>query len=300
MAMATTCQKIKKITQGRRKIEIKQLENKSTKHVTFSKRRAGLFKKASELCVLCGVDIAIIAYSPGEKAYSFGHPNVDTVLNSYLTGNALPAYSAVNPWPVEEFNKEYAESLKELDDEKKLLADIDQDLTSKKKMGNNNIGFLWDEPIDEMGIEELEQYLAAMKEMRAKATDQYLRMRNSINRLQTSDYKYNGGLGYYNDQGLGDYNRHEYGNNCLSGISGTGEDVGSTSSGGFGLGINNYQFGNPSSGGQIGGDFGASSCTGFGLGNYQFCSNLQISTTAPGSSTGGYGVGDYEHHACRK
>ncbi|KAG6710065.1 hypothetical protein I3842_06G164100 [Carya illinoinensis] len=274
MAMATTDQKIKKITQGRRKIEIKQLENKSTKHVTFSKRRAGLFKKASELCVLCGVDIAIIAYSPGEKAYSFGHPNVDTVLNSYLNGNALPtAYSAVNPWPVEEFNKDYAESLKELEDEKKRLADIDQDLTSKKKMGNN-IGFLWDEPIDEMGIEELEQYLAAMKEMRTKATDQYLRMRNSINKLQTSDYN------------------HGYGNNCLSG-SGTGEDIGSTNTGGFGFGINNYQFGNLSTGGDInGGDFGASSSTtGFGLGNYQFCSNL---STAPGS--GGYGVGDYDHH----
>ncbi|XP_041016307.1 agamous-like MADS-box protein AGL61 [Juglans microcarpa x Juglans regia] len=265
MAMATTDQKIKKITQGRRKIEIKQLENKSTKHVTFSKRRAGLFKKASELCVLCGVNIAIIAYSPGEKAYSFSHPNVDTVLNSYLTGNALPAYSAVNPWPVEEFNKKYAESLKELEDEKKRLADIDEDLTSKKKM-RNNIGFLWDEPIDGMGIEELEQYLAAMKEMRAKCQRQQIR------------------LGDYHDH-------HEYGN-CLSG-SGTGEDVGSTSSGGFGLGINNYQFGNLSStGGDNGGDFGASSCTGIGLGNYQFCSNYL--STAPGS--GGYGVGDYDHH----
>ena len=42
----------------------------------------------------------------------------------------------------------------------------------------NNIGFLWDELIDEMGIEELEQYLVTMKEMRAKATDQYLEMRN--------------------------------------------------------------------------------------------------------------------------
>ncbi|KAF5444267.1 hypothetical protein F2P56_036755 [Juglans regia] len=292
-AMATTDQKIKKITQGRQKIEIKQLENKSTKHVTFSKRRAGLFKKASELCVLCGVNIAIIAYSPGEKAYSFSHPNVDTVLNSYLTGNALPVYSAVNPWPVEEFNKEYAESLKELEDEKKRLADIDhEDLTSKKKMGNN-IGFLWDEPIDGMGIEELEQYLAAMKEMRAKATDQYLRMRNSINKLQTSDYNYHGVLGY--NEGLGDYHDHEY-SNRLSG-SGTGEDVGSISSGGFGLGINNYQFGNLSStGGDNGGDFGASSSSGIGLGNYQFCSNYLISTT-PGS--GGYGVGDYDHHVDR-
>ncbi|KAF4368863.1 hypothetical protein F8388_021475 [Cannabis sativa] len=44
----------KRTTQGRQKIEIKKLEKKSNKQVTFSKRRSGLFKKAAELSVLCG------------------------------------------------------------------------------------------------------------------------------------------------------------------------------------------------------------------------------------------------------
>ncbi|XP_074323721.1 agamous-like MADS-box protein AGL62 [Apium graveolens] len=43
------------------------MTNESNLAVTFSKRRAGLFKKAFEICTLCGVKIAIIIFSPGEK-----------------------------------------------------------------------------------------------------------------------------------------------------------------------------------------------------------------------------------------
>ncbi|AES62808.1 MADS-box transcription factor family protein, putative [Medicago truncatula] len=50
--------------------------------VTFSKRRSGLFKKVSEFCTLCGVDVALVVFSPSEKVFSFGHPNVDTAHRS--------------------------------------------------------------------------------------------------------------------------------------------------------------------------------------------------------------------------
>ncbi|CAN1769992.1 Agamous-like MADS-box protein AGL28 [Linum perenne] len=51
------------------KMSIKKILNKSNLQVTFSKRRAGLFKKASELCTLCGVEITVIVFSPAGKAY---------------------------------------------------------------------------------------------------------------------------------------------------------------------------------------------------------------------------------------
>ncbi|KAK9081861.1 hypothetical protein Syun_031795 [Stephania yunnanensis] len=37
---------------GRRKIEIKAIEDKNKRQVTFSKRRKGLFKKAEQICLL--------------------------------------------------------------------------------------------------------------------------------------------------------------------------------------------------------------------------------------------------------
>ncbi|XP_057491453.1 agamous-like MADS-box protein AGL61 [Actinidia eriantha] len=58
---------------GRRKIEMKLIPSKYARQVTFSKRRVGLFKKASELCTLTGCEIAMVVFSPGGKAFSFGH-----------------------------------------------------------------------------------------------------------------------------------------------------------------------------------------------------------------------------------
>eukprot|EP00850_Spirogloea_muscicola_P002689 SM000010S04327 [mRNA] locus=s10:928636:929455:- [translate_table: standard] len=39
--------------------------------ITFSKRRNGLIKKASELSVLCGCDVAVILFSPTGKYVEF-------------------------------------------------------------------------------------------------------------------------------------------------------------------------------------------------------------------------------------
>lgn len=74
----------KKTTKGRKKIEIKKIEETNSRQVTFSKRRTGLFKKASELCVLTGAQVAILVNSPGGRVFAFGHPNADDIVDRYL------------------------------------------------------------------------------------------------------------------------------------------------------------------------------------------------------------------------
>nr|GFA75145.1 agamous-like MADS-box protein AGL62 [Tanacetum cinerariifolium] len=74
----------KKTGQGRKNIKIKKIEENNNRQITFSKRRNGLFKKASELCVLTGAKIAIIVKSPGGRIFTFGHPNVDALIDTYL------------------------------------------------------------------------------------------------------------------------------------------------------------------------------------------------------------------------
>ncbi|XP_074303293.1 agamous-like MADS-box protein AGL27 [Silene latifolia] len=54
---------------GRRKIEMKRIEDKSSRQVTFSKRRNGLIKKARELSLLCDVDVAVIVFSSRGRLY---------------------------------------------------------------------------------------------------------------------------------------------------------------------------------------------------------------------------------------
>jgi MADS-box transcription factor len=56
---------------GRGRVELKRIENKINRQVTFAKRRNGLLKKAYELSVLCDAEVALIVFSNRGKLYEF-------------------------------------------------------------------------------------------------------------------------------------------------------------------------------------------------------------------------------------
>ncbi|KAL0693751.1 hypothetical protein Bca4012_060931 [Brassica carinata] len=73
----------------KRKAEMKFIEDKAVRSVTFTKRRDGLFRKASKLCLLSpSTQIAILATPPCTNShagfYTFGHSSVDHVVSSLL------------------------------------------------------------------------------------------------------------------------------------------------------------------------------------------------------------------------
>ncbi|CAA2994730.1 agamous-like MADS-box AGL8 homolog [Olea europaea subsp. europaea] len=55
---------------GRGRVQLKRIENKIHRQVTFSKRRSGLGKKAHEMSVLCDVEVALIIFSPKGSCFS--------------------------------------------------------------------------------------------------------------------------------------------------------------------------------------------------------------------------------------
>ncbi|MCO5612869.1 hypothetical protein L7F22_067140 [Adiantum nelumboides] len=67
----------------RGKIQIRRIENTTSRQVTFSKRRSGLLKKAFELSVLCDAQIALIIFSSTGKLFQFSNPNMAKVLEKY-------------------------------------------------------------------------------------------------------------------------------------------------------------------------------------------------------------------------
>ncbi|KAJ7533306.1 hypothetical protein O6H91_13G042200 [Diphasiastrum complanatum] len=56
---------------GRGKIEIKRIDNATSRQVTFSKRKSGLLKKAHELSVLCDAQVAAIIFSSTGKLFHY-------------------------------------------------------------------------------------------------------------------------------------------------------------------------------------------------------------------------------------
>ncbi|PNY16678.1 agamous-like mads-box protein agl62-like [Trifolium pratense] len=73
---------------GRQKIEMKKMSNESNLQVTFSKRRSGLFKKVSEFCTLCGVDVPSLYSHLVRSSMQFIEAHCNTTLsdlNAQLT-----------------------------------------------------------------------------------------------------------------------------------------------------------------------------------------------------------------------
>ncbi|XP_031391268.1 MADS-box protein SVP-like [Punica granatum] len=68
---------------AREKIKIRKIDNVTARQVTFSKRRRGLFKKASELSVLCDAEVAVIIFSATGKLFEFSNSSMMDTLERY-------------------------------------------------------------------------------------------------------------------------------------------------------------------------------------------------------------------------
>ncbi|KAK3035965.1 hypothetical protein RJ639_031138 [Escallonia herrerae] len=161
----------RKKTQGRKKIEMKMIRDENARRITFSKRRSGLFKKASELSTLCGIEIAIIVFSLGGKAFSFGHPSVESVIDRFLNGNQEP--------PNERFSKHVSSSYREsrLQQLNKQFDKLNQELTVKKKQRKRleksleDSGYKrFEDHIHDLGLSDLKQCIVRMQKLKGKVS----------------------------------------------------------------------------------------------------------------------------------
>ncbi|XP_072227777.1 myocyte-specific enhancer factor 2C-like isoform X2 [Leuresthes tenuis] len=72
---------------GRKKIQIARIMDERNRHVTFTKRKFGLMKKAYELSVLCDCEIALIIFNSTNKLFQYASTDMDKVLLKYTEYN---------------------------------------------------------------------------------------------------------------------------------------------------------------------------------------------------------------------
>ncbi|KAK9271986.1 hypothetical protein L1049_002355 [Liquidambar formosana] len=69
---------------GRGRVQLKRIENKISRQVTFSKRRSGLLKKAHEISVLCDAEVALIVFSTKGKLFEYStESSMERILERY-------------------------------------------------------------------------------------------------------------------------------------------------------------------------------------------------------------------------
>ena len=155
----------RKKTKGRQKIEMKKIENEDNRLITFSKRRFGIYKKASELVTLCGAEVGVVIFSPAEKPFSFGHPSVESVANRFLKqnppqgDNTHPLVEAHRRVRINELNQQYNELSSQLEVEKERGKAL-QKLT--KARGNKG---WWEVPSEELNHHELQKMNQSLEEL---------------------------------------------------------------------------------------------------------------------------------------
>tara|TARA_B100000787_G_C16062678_1_gene236249 strand:- start:63 stop:452 length:390 start_codon:yes stop_codon:yes gene_type:complete len=75
---------------GRRKIEIVRIDNERHRQVTFTKRKGGLIKKATELSVLCGAEVAVIIFTDNQKMSIYASGKADETVRKFLEHKDVP------------------------------------------------------------------------------------------------------------------------------------------------------------------------------------------------------------------
>ncbi|KQJ82998.2 MADS-box transcription factor 27 isoform X2 [Brachypodium distachyon] len=68
---------------GRGKIVIRRIDNSTSRQVTFSKRRNGIFKKAKELGILCDAEVGLVIFSSTGRLYEYSSSSMKSVIDRY-------------------------------------------------------------------------------------------------------------------------------------------------------------------------------------------------------------------------
>ncbi|XP_016446656.1 agamous-like MADS-box protein AGL29 [Nicotiana tabacum] len=146
-----------KKTRGRQSIPMKKIESEDDRYATFSKRRSGIYKKASELVKLCNIDIGIVLFSPTGKPFSFFHPTSEAIIDRFLNPNTqlsestrLVAAHARNKVNQLNNRRELFDNIKEVTSAQSLLLD---------NMKENGQRYRW-ESIEQFNADEVKKYEA--------------------------------------------------------------------------------------------------------------------------------------------
>ncbi|CEG82049.1 Putative MADS-box transcription factor, other eukaryote [Rhizopus microsporus] len=76
---------------GRRKIKIEYIEDKNRRHITFSKRKAGIMKKAYELSTLTGTQVLLLVVSETGLVYTFTTTKLQPIVTKPEGKNLIQA-----------------------------------------------------------------------------------------------------------------------------------------------------------------------------------------------------------------
>ncbi|KAG4395045.1 hypothetical protein AAZX31_20G141700 [Glycine max] len=155
---------------ARGKVQLKKIEDTTSRQVAFSKRRSGLLKKAYELSVLCDAEVAVIVFSQNGRLYEFSSSDMTKILERYR--------EYTKDVPGSKFGDDYIQQLKL--DSVSMTKKIELLEHSKRKLLGQSVSSC---SFDELkGIEE--QLRTSLQRVRQRKTQLYT---EQIDRLRSQE-----------------------------------------------------------------------------------------------------------------
>ncbi|XP_037418066.1 floral homeotic protein AGAMOUS-like [Triticum dicoccoides] len=155
---------------GRQKIAIRRIEKKDARQVCFAKRRQGLFNKANELAVLCGAQVAAVTFSDGGKAFSFGHPSAEAVIDRFVAGGSALVQAADDDNELKKLHLLHGELRTQLKEVKAQKGCVEEAMAKERAAGDQIAAWLNPE-LGDMGEEEMMAFAAELMVARAAISD---------------------------------------------------------------------------------------------------------------------------------
>nr|QCT25556.1 SEPALLATA 3 [Allium cepa] len=159
---------------GRGRVELKRIENKINRQVTFAKRRNGLLKKAYELSVLCDAEVALIIFSNRGKLYEFASNNsIMKTLERYQKSSFGAPDNSVQIRESQMLQSSHQEYLK-------LKARVEALQRSQRNLLGEDLG-----PLSSKELEQLERQLdSSLKQIRSTRTQYMLDQLTDLQRKE--------------------------------------------------------------------------------------------------------------------
>lgn len=167
-----------KPTKGKQKIEMKVVEAYEDRMITFSKRKAGIYKKIIEIITMCGAEVAFLVFSEGGKPYTFANPSIEELAGRLKNpsrqepshkDNIEQIMEAQEKQKIRDIIKNFEEQKEELEMENEKLEML------KKSRNENDFGKMWwNTPLEDLSVEECKQRHQAFVELHDKLFDMAL------------------------------------------------------------------------------------------------------------------------------
>ncbi|XP_010035071.2 MADS-box protein AGL42 isoform X2 [Eucalyptus grandis] len=150
----------------RGKVQMRRIENATSRQVTFSKRRPGLLKKAYELSVLCDAEVATIIFSQKGRLYEFSsNSEIRKTIDRYRRStNDAAMYQANIKQNILRLKQETTNMERKIE-----LLEV-----SLRKLSGQCLGSCSMDEIQEIG-DQLERSLSSIRERKAQLFNDQIR-----------------------------------------------------------------------------------------------------------------------------